>query len=176
LASRYAKGAPLSLAASLVFEQSYSGVDGDSASSTELYAILSSLSETPVKQGLAVTGSVNQNGDVQVIGGVNEKIEGFFDICRERGLTGDQGVLIPQGNVKNLMLRADVLEACRDGKFSVYAISHVDEGIELLTGLPAGARGDDGEFPPGTINRLVEDKLRSFAEARRQFISGASVA
>lgn len=173
LASRYALNAPISLAASLVFEQSYGGVDGDSASSTELYAILSSLSETPIKQGLAVTGSVNQNGDVQAIGGANEKIEGFFDICNARGLTGEQGVLIPQANVKNLMLRADVVEACKAGKFAVYPIAHIDEGIEILTDVPAGARGGDGIFPAGSINRLVEDKLNAFADMRRRFIAGS---
>ncbi|MDP4593340.1 MAG: AAA family ATPase, partial [Beijerinckiaceae bacterium] len=173
LASRYARNAPVSLAASLVFEQSYGGVDGDSASSTELYAILSSLSDVPVKQGLAVTGSVNQNGDVQAIGGANEKIEGFFDICKARGLTGKQGVLIPQANVKNLMLRADVVEACKLGTFAIYPIAHVDEGIEVLTGVPAGARGADGLFPATSINRLVEDKLIAFAALRRGFIAGA---
>ena len=175
LASRYARNAPISVAASLVFEQSYGGVDGDSASSTELYAILSSLADVPIKQGLAVTGSVNQNGDVQVIGGANEKIEGFFDICNGRGLIGEQGVLIPQGNVKNLMLRADIVEACRQGKFAIYSIAHIDEGIEVLTGVAAGVRGDDGQFAPGSINRLVEDKLKAFAEMRRQFISGAAM-
>ncbi len=134
LAGRYAEDVPLALAATLVFEQSYGGVDGDSASSTELYALLSALSEVPVKQGYAVTGSVNQRGEVQAIGGVNEKIEGFFDICKARGLTGDQGVLIPKSNVQHLMLRQDVIEAVREGKFAIYAVSHVDEGMEILTG------------------------------------------
>lgn len=174
LSSRYAKHAPISLAASLVFEQSYGGVDGDSASSTELYAMLSALSEVPLKQGFAVTGSVNQNGDVQAIGGVNEKIEGFFDICSARGLTGEQGVLIPEANVKNMMLRKDVVDACKAGKFAVYSIAHVDEGIEVLTGTPAGSRGDDGTFPEGSINQRVEEKLISYATQRRQFISGAA--
>ncbi|MGB3719522.1 MAG: ATP-dependent protease [Proteobacteria bacterium] len=169
LAGRYAEDVPLALAATLVFEQSYGGVDGDSASSTELYALLSALSEVPVKQGLAVTGSVNQRGEVQAIGGVNEKIEGFFDICKARGLTGEQGVLIPKSNVQHLMLREDVIEAVREGKFHIYAVSHVDEGMEILTGIKAGERGPDGEFPPGTINRLVEDKLRLFAERARAF-------
>ena len=171
LSSRYARNAPISMSASLVFEQSYGGVDGDSASSTELYALLSSLADVPIRQGLAVTGSVSQNGDVQAIGGVNEKIEGFFDICKARGLTGDQGVLIPLANVKHLMLRTDVVEACKEGRFAVYPVSHVDEGIELLTGVPAGARADDGLFPADTINRMVEDKLTAFAEMRRRFIS-----
>ncbi len=169
LAGRYAEDVPLALAATLVFEQSYGGVDGDSASSTELYALLSALSEVPVKQGLAVTGSVNQRGEVQAIGGVNEKIEGFFDICKARGLTGEQGVLIPKSNVQHLMLREDVIEAVREGKFHIYAVSHIDEGMEILTGIKAGERGPDGEFPPGTINRLVEDKLRLFAERARAF-------
>ncbi len=169
LAARYALDAPLSLSATLVFEQSYGGVDGDSASSTELYALLSALSELPIRQGLAVTGSVNQHGEVQAIGGVNEKIEGFFDICAARGLTGEQGVLIPAANVKHLMLRKDVVEACGEGRFKVLAVSHIDEGIELLTGTEAGARGPDGRFPDGTVNRLVEDRLAGFAEARRRF-------
>ncbi len=169
LAGRYAEDVPLALAATLVFEQSYGGVDGDSASSTELYALLSALSEVPVKQGYAVTGSVNQRGEVQAIGGVNEKIEGFFDICKARGLTGDQGVLIPKSNVQHLMLRQDVIEAVREGKFAIYAVSHVDEGMEILTGVKAGERGEDGQFPPGTINRLVEDKLKLFAERARAF-------
>ena len=127
------------LSASLVFEQNYGGVDGDSASSAELYALLSALAEVPLRQSLAVTGSVNQHGEVQAIGGVNEKIEGFFDICLARGLSGEQGVLIPAANVKHLMLRADVVDAVAAGSFHVYAVAHVDEGIVLLTGLPAGA-------------------------------------
>ncbi|MCC2099007.1 MAG: AAA family ATPase [Hyphomicrobiales bacterium] len=176
LSSRYARNAPISMSASLVFEQSYGGVDGDSASSTELYALLSSLADVPIRQELAVTGSVSQNGDVQAIGGVNEKIEGFFDICKARGLTGHQGVLIPQANVKHLMLRDDVVEACKAGQFAVYPVSHVDEGIELLTGVSAGVRDDSGQFPDGSINRLVEDKLSAFAEMRRRFIAGAHAA
>ena len=174
LAARYALDAPISLSASLVFEQSYGGVDGDSASSTELYALLSSLSGIPIQQGLAVTGSVNQNGEVQAIGGVNEKIEGFFDICKSRGLTGKQGVLIPIANVKNLMLRQDVVDACGDGQFHIYAVTHIDEGIEILTGTPAGERGADGQFVDGTINRLVEEKLTKFAAMRREFVSGGA--
>ena len=169
LAGRYAEDVPLALAATLVFEQSYGGVDGDSASSTELYALLSALSEVPVKQGFAVTGSVNQKGEVQAIGGVNEKIEGFFDICKARGLTGNQGVLIPKANVQHLMLREDVVEAVREGKFAIHAVSHVDEGIEILTGIKAGERGEDGQFPPGSVNRLVEDKLKAFAERAKAF-------
>ncbi|NNE21535.1 MAG: AAA family ATPase [Rhizobiales bacterium] len=169
LAARYARHAPVSLSASLVFEQSYGGVDGDSASSTELYAILSSLSGVPINQGLAVTGSVNQNGEVQAIGGANEKIEGFFDICSERGLTGDQGVLVPASNVKHLMLREDVITACKKGQFRIYSVKHIDEGIEILTGTKAGKRGKNGSFPAGSINRMVEDKLAEFAAVRRDY-------
>jgi lon-related putative ATP-dependent protease len=169
LAARYATDSPLSLAASIVFEQSYGGVDGDSASSTELYALLSALAEAPIKQSLAVTGAVNQNGEVQAIGGANEKIEGFFDICAARGLTGEQGVLVPQSNVKNLMLRSDVLQAVRDGQFSIYAVSTIDEGIEILTGVAAGARDKSGAFPADSINGRVEARLRRLAEQRRAF-------
>ncbi len=169
LASHFASDKPLSLAASLVFEQSYGGVEGDSASSAELYALLSALSEVPLKQNLAVTGSVNQNGHVQAIGGVNEKIEGFFDICKERGLTGDQGVLIPASNVMHLMLRQEVIDAVAAGKFHIYPVETIAQGIELLTGRPAGERGADGHFPEDSVNRLVEDRLTAFAEARRRF-------
>jgi predicted ATP-dependent protease len=176
LAGRYAQDVPLSLAASLVFEQSYGGVDGDSASSTELYALLSSLAQVPIKQGFAVTGSVNQYGEVQAIGGVNEKIEGFFDICSRKGLTGDQGVLIPHANVQHLMLREDVVEAARQGAFHIHAVKTIDQGIEILTGVPAGERGKDGEFPAGTVNRLVEDRLRDFARHRRAFGGGEDTA
>jgi lon-related putative ATP-dependent protease len=172
LAGRYAQDVPLALAASLVFEQSYGGVDGDSASSTELYALLSTLSEVPIRQSFAVTGSVNQHGEVQAIGGVNEKIEGFFDVCRERGLDGSQGVLIPAANTQHLMLRNDVVEAVRQGKFAVHAVSHVDQGIALLTGLPAGERGADGRFAEGSINRKVEDRLREFASKAKAFGKG----
>jgi lon-related putative ATP-dependent protease len=169
LAGRYALDVPLAMAATLVFEQSYGGIDGDSASSAELYALLSALSEVPIKQSLAVTGSVNQQGEVQAIGGVNEKIEGFFDICKARGLNEQQGVLIPKSNAQHLMLREDVVEAVKNGQFSVFAVGTIDEGIEILTGVKAGERGVDGRFPGGTINRLVEDKLRSFAERGRGF-------
>ncbi|MFW6068181.1 MAG: S16 family serine protease, partial [Chloroflexota bacterium] len=169
LGSRYAEERPLSLSASIVFEQTYAGVDGDSASSTELYALLSALAEVPIKQSFAVTGSVNQHGQVQAIGGVNEKIEGFFDICKARGLTGDQGVLIPQSNVKNLMLRQDVREAVEAGQFNVYPITHVDEGIEILTGVAAGERQDDGTYPEGTINHKVIQRLDEMAERLRKY-------
>ena len=169
LSSHYALDEPISLWASLVFEQSYGGVDGDSASSAELYALLSALSGVAIRQDLAVTGSVNQLGQVQAIGGVNEKIEGFFDVCRERGLTGRQGVLIPAANVKHLMLRGDVVEAAAAGEFHVYPIETVGEGIALLTGTPAGERDDTGRYPEGTINALVENRLSEFAQARRRF-------
>ena len=168
LAGRYALEVPLALAATLVFEQSYGGVDGDSASSAELFALLSALSGVPIKQSLAVTGSVNQQGQVQAIGGVNEKIEGFFDVCRARGLNEQQGVLIPKSNVQHLMLREDIVEAVRNGQFAIYPISSIDEGIEILTGVKAGERSD-GRFPAGTINRLVDDKLKAFAERARGF-------
>jgi predicted ATP-dependent protease len=174
LAGRFAQDVPLALAATLVFEQSYSGVDGDSASSAELYALLSSLADVPIDQGLAVTGSVNQWGEVQTIGGVNEKIEGFFDVCRQRGLTGRQGVIIPEANIQNLMLRVDVVKAVADGQFAIYPVSTVDQGIEILTGVRAGERGPTGEFEPGTINRRVEDKLKSFAERARRFSAPGS--
>ena len=172
LAGRYALDVPLALAASLVFEQSYGGVDGDSASSAELYAILSALAEVPIRQGLAVTGSVNQHGDVQAIGGVNEKIEGFYDVCRARGLDSSQGVLIPAANVQHLMLREDVVEAIDSKKFAIYSVATIDQGIEILTGVKAGERASEGRFPAGTINRLVEDKLRSFAERGKAFAMG----
>ena len=174
LGERFAPDRPLPLSASIVFEQSYGGVDGDSASSTELYALLSALSDVPIKQSLAVTGSVDQHGNVQAIGGVNEKIEGFFDICRMNGLTGDQGVLIPATNEKHLMLRQDVVDACAEGKFHVYSVEHIDQGIEILTGIPAGVRGDDGQFPEGSINRLVDDRLTSMIESAKKYSSGSS--
>ena len=163
LGARYALDYPLSLSASLVFEQSYGGVEGDSASSAELYALLSALAGAPLRQSLAVTGSVNQHGEIQAIGGVNEKIEGFFDVCNNRGLTGEQGVLIPASNVKHLMLRHDVVAAVEAGRFAVYPVSHVDEGIELLTGITAGTRDTQGLFPEASINRLVEDRLVQFS-------------
>jgi lon-related putative ATP-dependent protease len=169
LGARYATERPLSLSASLVFEQSYSGVDGDSASSAELYALLSALADLPVKQGLAVTGSVDQRGHVQAIGGVNEKIEGFFDTCRAQGLTGEQGVLIPVSNVKHLMLRQDVVAAVDAGQFHVYAVETIDQGIELLTGIGAGERDDTGEFPAGSVNQRVEARLVALAEKRLAF-------
>jgi len=169
LAQKYSQDKPLTLSARLVFEQSYEGVEGDSASSTELYAILSRLASVPVKQSLAVTGSVNQGGEVQAIGGVNEKIEGFFEICRAKGLTRDQGVLIPESNVQNLMLKEEVVEAAAKGSFRIYPIKTIDEGIEVLTGLKAGRRLPDGTFEPGSINDRVDKQLRGMAEKLREF-------
>jgi predicted ATP-dependent protease len=166
LGARYAADHPLSLSASLVFEQSYGQVEGDSASSAELYALLSALAGAPIRQSLAVTGSVNQHGQVQAIGGVNEKIEGFFDVCSARGLSGDQGVLIPASNVKHLMLRRDVVEAVRDGKFHIYSVETIDQGIEILTGIPAGDPDAAGKFPPDSINGRVEARLIELAEKR----------
>ncbi|TNF23691.1 MAG: ATP-binding protein [Deltaproteobacteria bacterium] len=167
LGSRYATDVPLSLTASLVFEQSYGLVEGDSASLSEYCALLSAVGRIPIKQSLAVTGSINQHGQVQAIGGVNEKIEGFFDVCQVRGLTGEQGVIIPTANVKNLMLRSDVVEACRAGRFSVWAVDNVEPALALLTGLPAGVRGADGHYPEGSVNGKVETGLRGFFERRR---------
>ncbi len=174
LGSKYAQEKPLSLSASICFEQSYDGVDGDSASSTELYAILSSLSGIPLKQNIAVTGSVNQNGEIQAIGGINRKIEGFYDVCRAKGLTGDQGVLMPTSNLRNLMLRADVIKAVEEKKFHVYAVQSIDEGIEVLTDVAAGTRNVNGKFPDGSINALVEQMLMHYAE-RQQQINAAGV-
>lgn len=167
LNGRYARETPLSLSASLVFEQSYSGIEGDSASSAELYALLSAIAEVPLKQSLAVTGSVNQRGDVQAIGGVNEKIEGFFDLCRARGLTGEQGVIIPRANVQHLMLRHDVVEAVAKGQFHIYAVDSVDQGIELLTGVPCGVPDESGAYPPDSINARVQARLEALAQKRR---------
>jgi lon-related putative ATP-dependent protease len=164
LNEKYARDKPLRLSARLVFEQNYSGVEGDSASSTELYAILSALSGLPIKQNLAVTGSVNQKGEVQAIGGVNEKIEGFFEVCKAKGLTGDQGVMIPESNVQNLMLKEEMLEAVKAGQFSIYSVKSIDEGIEVLTGTKAGRRQVDGNYEEGTVNYLVDKQLREMAE------------
>jgi len=176
LATRYGGEAPVSLSASLVFEQSYGGVEGDSASSAELYALLSALSGVPIRQSLAVTGSVDQFGRVQAIGGVNEKIEGFFDVCSARGLTGDQGVLIPESNVQHLNLRDDVVEAVGARRFSVYPVSHVDEGIALLTGRDAGAPEADGGFPAESVNARVAATLASYAEAMQAYIRRSDAA
>jgi lon-related putative ATP-dependent protease len=171
LSSRYAPKHPLSLSASLVFEQSYGGVEGDSASMAELCALLSALAEVPIKQSLAITGSVNQHGQAQPIGGVNEKIEGFFDVCNARGLTGEQGVIIPTSNVQHLMLRPDVVEAVKVGQFQIYAIETVDQAIELLTGVPAGRRSRTGDFTEGSVNQRAEARLIDLAETQRDFSS-----
>ncbi len=169
LNNNYARDKPLSLSARLVFEQSYEGIEGDSASSTELYALLSALSGLPLKQYLAVTGSVNQKGEVQAIGGVNEKLEGFFEVCKAKGLNGEQGALIPASNVQNLMLKEEIAEAAKAGKFRIYPVRTIDEGIEILTGVPAGVRRDDGTYEEGTVNYLVDRRLREMAETMRGF-------
>lgn len=169
LGARYAQNHPLSLSASLVFEQSYGGIDGDSASSAELYALLSAIAEAPIRQSLAVTGSVNQFGQIQAIGGVNEKIEGYFDVCAQRGLTGEQGVLIPASNAQHLMLRQDVVEAVEANQFHVFPVETVDQGIELLTGIEAGTPAEDGSYPEGTVNRAVAERLEQFASDARAF-------
>ncbi len=165
LGRKYASRKPISLSASITFEQLYGMIEGDSATCAELYALLSAVSGVPVRQGVAVTGSMDQNGDVQPIGGVNEKIEGFFDLCRLRGLTGTQGVVIPLRNARNLMLKSEVVEAVRQGKFHIHAIGHVEEGIGILMGMPAGEPGPDGKYPENTLNRLVEDRLSELREA-----------
>ncbi len=164
IGEKFAQSSPLTLSASLCFEQLYSGVDGDSASSTELYALLSSLSELPIKQSLAVTGSVNQKGEIQPIGGVTDKIEGFFYICKLRGLTGDQGVIIPYQNIKNLNLNDEVISAVKDGNFHIYPVKTIDEGIEILTGVPAGKQNKDGKYVAGSVNYLVNEKLKKYSE------------
>jgi len=168
LRNKYAQDKPLTISASIAFEQSYSGVDGDSASSTEIYALLSSLSGVPLRQDIAVTGSVNQMGEIQAIGGVNEKTEGFFDCCRHLGLSGQQGVLIPESNLRDLMLRKDVVRAVKEGTFHIYAVRTVDEGIEILTGREAGGKGSGGAYPEGSINDLVDRKLRELGEGLRK--------
>ncbi len=170
LREKFAQDKPLTLDASIGFEQSYSGIDGDSASSTEIYALLSSLSRLPIKQGIAVTGSVNQKGDIQAIGGINQKVEGFFDVCRAKGLTGEQGVLLPAENVTDLMLRPDVVEAVREKKFHLYPVATVNEGIEILTGVKAGTQNSDGGFEKNTVNRLVDERLRELAQSIERFI------
>jgi lon-related putative ATP-dependent protease len=169
LGARYAQEFPLSLSVSLAFEQNYEGVDGDSASAAELFAIMSSLSGLPLRQGIAVTGSINQMGQVQAIGGVNQKIEGFFDVCRGAKSLGNVGVIIPKANIANLALRHDVVEEARKGRFHVYAIETVDEGIGVLTGKPAGKPGKAGTYPVGSVNALVQDRLRELAEGMRGY-------
>jgi predicted ATP-dependent protease len=169
LRSQFAQDKPLSLAASICFEQSYSGVDGDSASSTEIYALASALSGLPLRQDIAVTGSINQQGDIQAIGGVNEKIEGFFDVCRIKGLTGTQGVMMPESNVEDLMLREDILEAVAAGKFHIWPVAKVEQGIEVLTGSEAGQKNGDGKFEPGTVFALMDERMRLMAKTLKEF-------
>ncbi len=168
LANKYMQGKPSTLTARLVFEQSYEGIEGDSASAAELYSLISALSNIPIKQGIAVTGSVNQLGQVQAIGGINQKVEGYYDVCRVKGLTGEQGVIVPRSNVQNLMLREDVVEAVAAKKFNIWAVNTIDEGIELLTGVTAGEIRDDGTFPPDTINGRVSKQLANFEETLRK--------
>jgi predicted ATP-dependent protease len=172
LGGKFAHDKPLSFSASICFEQSYGGIDGDSASSTELYALLSALSGVPIKQGIAVTGSVNQLGKVQPIGGVNYKIEGFFAVCKAKGLTGEQGVLIPRSNLRNLMLKDEVVDAVAAGKFHLWSAETIDQGIEILTGVPAGEKGAEGNYPEGTINQRVDDRLRKILEDMKSFSAG----
>jgi len=169
LRAQYVSDHPLSLSASLVFEQSYGGIDGDSASAAEICVLVSALSRSPIRQSLAITGSIDQHGRIQAIGGVNEKIEGFFDLCKQRDLTGEQGVLIPMANVKHLMLRQDVVEAVEAGKFQVYPVDCFDQALELLTGVPAGELDEDGAFPEGSIHRRAQDRLVEFARRRQSF-------
>jgi predicted ATP-dependent protease len=173
LGARYRPDRPLSLSASLVFEQSYAGVEGDSASAAELFALLSAIADVPIRQSLAVTGSVNQHGEIQAVGSVNEKIEGFFDVCRARGLTGEHGVVIPAANAQHLMLRQDVVDAVAGGQFHVYPIETADEGIEILTGMAAKDRDASGQFAEGSFNRLVEVRLLALAEAWQEFSAAA---
>ena len=169
LGERYALETPLSLSASLVFEQSYGGIEGDSASSAELYALLSAIGDVPLRQSVAVTGAVDQHGRVRAVGGTNEKIEGFFDVCRARGLTGDQGVVVPTANVGHLMLRDDVVDAAREGRFHVWAVDSVDRGLEILTGLSAGTKNSDGTYPAGSVNGRIARRLADMARRRVEF-------
>jgi len=173
LGAKFGKDRPLTLSASICFEQSYDGVDGDSASSTEIYAISSSLSGLPIRQDIAVTGSVNQKGEIQPIGGVNQKVEGMFDVCRAAStLTGTQGVIIPHQNVKNLMLREDVVDAIKEGKFHIYAVKTIDEGLEVLTGTAAGEADAAGKFPEGTVNHLIAKRLGELNDSMRGYYQG----
>ena len=169
MSQSYAQHWPLALHATITFEQSYGGIDGDSASTTELYALLSALAELPIRQSIAVTGAVDQHGRVHAVGGVTTKAEGFFAVCRARGLTGEQGVLIPRANVPHLMLADEVVAAVAAGNFHIWAVEHVDEGIELLTGHPAGARDADGAYPEDSVHRRVEDRLHNYATRLRAF-------
>jgi predicted ATP-dependent protease len=169
LSDTYARDKPLSLSARLVFEQSYGGVEGNSASSTELYALLSAPSGVQIKQSIAVTGSVNQKGEVQAIGGVNEKVEGFYEVCKARGFTGEQGAMVPESNVQNLMLKEEIVEAVKAGRFHLYSVKTIDEGIEVLTGIKADKRKQDGTFDENTVNYWVDKRLREMAERLKEF-------
>jgi lon-related putative ATP-dependent protease len=175
LRGKYAQDKPMAMNASICFEQSYGGVDGDSASSTEVYAILSSLSKLPIRQDVAVTGSINQKGEIQPIGGVNEKIEGFFMLCKAKGLSGTQGVMIPRQNVKDLMLKQEIVDAVEAGKFHIWAIGTVDDGIEILTGVSAGQRGKAGTYPPDTVNSLVDQAIEGLAARWREYARGEAI-
>jgi len=166
---RFGQDKPLALDASIGFEQSYSGIEGDSASCAELYTLLSSLSDLPLRQDIAVTGSVNQRGQVQPIGGANEKIEGFFEVCKLKGLTGDQGVMIPSRNVRHLMLNDEVVEAVENGKFNIYAVDTVEEGIEILTNVEAGVKDDNGKYTEDSVYRRADRRLREMAEVLKDF-------
>ncbi|MEA1959994.1 MAG: Lon-insertion domain-containing protein [Bacillota bacterium] len=166
IGSQYAQDKPLALSASLTFEQSYSGIEGDSASSTELYSLLSSLADMPIKQGIAVTGSVNQNGEIQPVGGVNYKIEGFFEVCKRKGLTGEHGVIIPKQNIDQLMLDDEIIDAVRSKMFHIWAVEHIDQGLEILTGKPAGTRDQHGEFPSDSVHYAVNVKLQKWSDKR----------
>ncbi|MBM3710207.1 MAG: ATP-dependent protease, partial [Actinobacteria bacterium] len=168
IANKYSKDKPLNLSARIVFEQSYGGIEGDSASSAELYALLSAIADIPIKQNLAVTGSVNQKGEIQAIGGINEKIEGFYEVCKVLGLTGEQGVIIPESNVKNLMLKEEVVDAVRNKKFHIFPVKTIDEGIEILTGMKAGELKPDGTFKKGTVNFMVDSKIKELSEKLRE--------
>jgi predicted ATP-dependent protease len=176
LAGRYAREHPLALSASIAFEQQYEEIEGDSASSAELYALLSSLADIPLTQAVAVTGSVNQRGEIQPVGGINEKIEGFFDACARQGLTGRQGVLMPEANIRHLMLREDVVQAVREARFHVHAIATVDEGLALLSGRPAGERGPDGRFPAGSFNEAVQHALAAHVRRLREMHAAPAAA
>ncbi len=173
LENKYARDKPLSLSCRLVFEQSYGGVDGDSASSTELYAILSALAELPIKQNLAVTGSVNQEGEVQAIGGVNEKVEGFYQTCKVKGLRGDEGVIIPKSNVQHLMLNEEVVDAVKKGRFHIYTVARIDEGIEILTGVKAGSLKSDGTYEPGSVHYRVNKRLAEMTKTMARIVEAA---
>jgi predicted ATP-dependent protease len=172
LGAQYAQDHPLSLSASLTIEQSYSGIEGDSASSAELYALLSSLSGVELQQGIAVTGSVNQNGEIQPVGGVNQKIEGFYKVCQTRGLTGRQGVIIPKQNVSQLMLDEEIILAVKNKKFHIWAVEHIDQGIEILSNIPAGRADENGRFPPGSVHYLAARKLSQWSSKRQEIPGG----